>query len=375
MRRATPWTAILCAAALALLGGCVKAPPAPPVETAAATNAHETVPAAQPAAVPVENVPATGTVAAPETTPEAPTSAAPNSAAPEPAGGQSPRKPAQPRTPEAAAPRVARAAAAAGHQQAPRESGVSLKTMRTPSGVEMVLIPAGSFRMGATGHNEDEAPVHTVKVDAFWMDRTAVTQEQFARMELPDPSHFKSPKNPVEQINWPQAVVFCNRRSEADGLQPCYNEETSECNFAASGYRLPTEAEWEYTCRAGTTTPYWFGSDPRRLGEYAWFSDNSSQRTHPVAQRKPNPWGLYDMYGNVAEWCNDAYDKTYYRTSPVSNPRGPAKGKLYVLRGGAWTWRADQIRSSARMPDNPGFADACLARDAIGFRCVRKASG
>ncbi|MCX7043857.1 MAG: SUMF1/EgtB/PvdO family nonheme iron enzyme [Candidatus Sumerlaeota bacterium] len=256
---------------------------------------------------------------------------------------------------------------------APSPSAAAAKIITTSSGVEMVFIPAGDFKMGAAGWNEDEAPVHAVKIGAFLMDRTEVTQEQYAKMEMPDPSHFKNPKNPVEQVNWPQAAQFCNRRSEAEGLKPCYNEATAECDYEAPGYRLPTEAEWEYACRAGTSGAYSFGDDPLRLGEYAWFADNASKKTHLVAQKKPNPWGLYDIYGNVSEWCNDVYDKGYYAASPQDNPRGPAKGKMYILRGGAWTWRADQIRSSARMPDSPGFADTCLARDAIGFRCVRKA--
>ena len=166
--------------------------------------------------------------------------------------------------------------------------------------------------------------------------------------------------------------MFCNSRSEAEGLTPCYNEDTVECNFQASGYRLPTEAEWEYACRAGTTTPYYYGGDPGKLNAYAWFVDNAAKKTHPVAQKKANPWGLFDMMGNVAEWCNDNYAKDAYRTSPASNPHGPAQGKLYVLRGGNWTTTAERLRSSARGSETPGFTDACLARDAIGFRCVRK---
>ena len=242
----------------------------------------------------------------------------------------------------------------------------------TPSGVEMVLIPAGTFEMGGSGGEADEAPVHSVKIDAFLMDRTEVTQEQFARLELPDPSHFKNPRNPAEQVTWVQAIVFCNRRSEAEGLKPCYDEETLECNYQASGYRLPTEAEWEYACRAGTNGAYSCGDDSRKLGEHAWFAGNAAKRTHPVAQKRPNPWGLYDMHGNVAEWCNDAYAKDYYAHSPAENPCGPASGALCVLRGGAWASDSQQLRSAARLGDNPGFTDACLARDAIGFRCVRK---
>jgi formylglycine-generating enzyme required for sulfatase activity len=246
-------------------------------------------------------------------------------------------------------------------------------TITTQGGVEMVLIPAGSFRMGNHGTKEDENFVHMVTVGSFLMDRYEVTQAEFDKYQLPNPSHFKGPTLPVEQVTWAQAAVYCNARSRAEGLTPCYNEDTAECNFDADGYRLPTEAEWEYACRAGTDSDYGFGGDARKLSDYAWFADNSGKKTHPVGEKKPNAWGLFDMHGNVAEWCNDIYDKDYYRNSPAENPHGPADGKEYVLRGGAWKSAADALRSSSRLAESPGFSDACLARDAIGFRCVRKA--
>ncbi len=259
----------------------------------------------------------------------------------------------------------------------------TLPVIATKSGAEMVLVPAGRFSMGSTDGKPDEAPVHEVWVDSFYMDRTEVTQEQYSRLAVVNPSHFnresfKGENRPVEQISWADAAMYCNLRSRNEGLQPCYDETTTACNFAANGYRLPTEAEWEYACRAGSDKAYCFGSDARQLSQYAWFGENADKKTQPVAQRKPNPWGLYDMCGNVAEWCNDVYDPAYYAKSPqaenpVENPRGPAEGERYVLRGGAWNSTVDACRSSARVGENPGFQDACFARDAIGFRCVRRA--
>ncbi|MBI5821006.1 MAG: SUMF1/EgtB/PvdO family nonheme iron enzyme [Verrucomicrobia bacterium] len=251
---------------------------------------------------------------------------------------------------------------------------VALPTIQTKSGSEMVLIPAGEFVMGHAGGKPDEVPAHTVRVEAFLMDRTEITQQQFAKLmrDNPSPSHFRGPDRPVEQVSWSEAALYCNLRSKDEGLQPCYDETTAKCNFAANGYHLPTEAEWEYACRAGTTTGYSFGADPRQLSQHGWFAENAGKTTQPVARKKPNAWGLFDMHGNVAEWCNDIYDASYYPKSPAANPRGPDDGERYVLRGGAWNSTAERCRSAARRYESPGFQDACFARDAIGFRCVRR---
>jgi len=239
-------------------------------------------------------------------------------------------------------------------------------------GAQMVVVPGGWFEMGDARGADDEKPVHRVWVDGFLMDRFEVTQKQYEELMTANPSHFKGADRPVEQISWANAALFCNARSRAEGLEPCYDEETGECHFNASGYRLPTEAEWEYACRAGTSGSYFFGPDASRLDRYAWHAGNAQKRTHPVGRKRPNPWGLYDMYGNVAEWCNDVYDAGYYARSPNRNPRGPRDGKRYVLRGGSWKSGPEMCRSAARMAEDPGFQDACFARDTIGFRCVRK---
>lgn len=250
------------------------------------------------------------------------------------------------------------------------------KTIATKSGIDMVVIPAGFFEMGGKQGRDDEKPVHKVWIDSFLMDRTEMTQAAWEKVgkeaALSNPSNFAGPDLPVNQVKWDQAAKFCNARSRYEGLKPCYNEDTAECDFEADGYRLPTEAEWEYACRAGSATDYSFGSDARKLGAAGWFADNAGKKTHPVGQKQANAWGLFDMHGNVAEWCNDLYDKDYYAKSADKNPRGPADGKENVLRGGSWKSSADATRSSYRLGETPGFSDACLARDAIGFRCVRK---
>ncbi len=204
------------------------------------------------------------------------------------------------------------------------------------------------------------------------MDQSEVTQEAYEKVMHKNPSRRKNPSNPVEQVTWSAAARFCNARSVLEGLTPCYDTNSWECNFSATGYRLPTEAEWEYACRAGSTTRYSFGDGPEALRTFAWFDGNSQAMPHPVGQRKPNAWGLYDMQGNVWEWCNDFYGAKYFRSSSTDNPRGPQEGEKRVLRGGAWSSSADACTSWARNRDEAGITDICLTMDSNGFRCVRR---
>jgi len=250
-----------------------------------------------------------------------------------------------------------------------------LPTTRTRGGVVMVRIPAGRFRMGSADGEVDERPPHTVRLDAFHMDRTLVTQAEYQRLMGHNPCKRKGrPTNPVEQVSWAQAARYCNARSREDGLESCYDPATWTCDFSKAGYRLPTEAEWEYACRAGTTTKWHCGDKPEMLQVHAWYKPNAGKRPRPVGRKSPNPWGLADMGGNLWQWCNDTYARDYYKTSPPRNPRGPATGDFKVCRGGSWNSPADHCRSAARFKENPAFVRACFGRDEHGFRCVRTAA-
>ena len=190
-------------------------------------------------------------------------------------------------------------------------------------------------------------PQHRVKIaKPFYLGVTEVTQEQYERVMGENPSEFKDePQCPVERVSWEDAEKFCERLSEKEGKT----------------YRLPTEAEWEYACRAGSTTKWCFGDSESQLGDYAWYDDNSDSTTHPVGQKKPNGWGLYDMHGNVYEWCGDWYDE--YSDSPSTDPTGPSSGSFRVLRGGSWIDTAGDCRSAGRYRDSPGNGN-----DLLGFR-------
>ena len=247
------------------------------------------------------------------------------------------------------------------------------EVIQPPSGGELLLIPAGEFTLGQQGGRADEAP-HAVSVTSFYMDRYLVTQELYQKIMGVNPSKRKGKQNPVERIQWTDAVRFCNKCSELDGLTPCYDLQTWDCRFEADGYRLPTEAEWEYACRAGSRTRYFFGDDAAKARQYAWLKPYSGGMTRPVGQKLPNAWGLHDMLGNVWEWCNDWYSEGYYQESPRLNPRGPATGKQRALRGGAWDCAVEKCTGAYRSKEFPVFADACFGSDTYGFRRVRSSA-
>jgi formylglycine-generating enzyme required for sulfatase activity len=261
---------------------------------------------------------------------------------------------------------VAAAAGCAGNNPAGSPS-------RAPSET-MVLIPSGTFTMGDGGGRPDEAP-HTVSVSSFYLDTYPVTQELYEKVMGVNPSKHRGKKNPVERTQWTDAVRFCNRSSEREGLTPCYDLDTWECDFNANGYRLPTEAEWEYACRAGNAGKYCFGDDEAELAKYAWFKPLSQGKPRPVGQKLPNRWGLYEMHGNVWQWCHDWYSETPSVETPAEDPHGPATGKMRVLRGGAWDCTAEKLRSAYRHKEFPVYSDACFGADSYGFRRARKAIG
>ena len=248
------------------------------------------------------------------------------------------------------------------------------KEITTESGVQMVLVPGGTFTMGDENGEVDEPP-HEVTVSPFYIDRFEVTQQEYERVMESNPSKVKSKRNPVEQVRWSDAVRYCNARSRLEGLDPAYDLKTWKCRFDANGYRLPTEAEWEYAARAGTETAYCFGNSDDKLKQHAWFKANAGGKPRPVKQRKPNAWGLYDMLGNVWEWCDDFYKVDYYLESAKKDPKGPESGEKKVLRGGCWSSNPDACRSAYRYNENPAYTDACFGYDIYGFRCVRNYEG
>jgi formylglycine-generating enzyme required for sulfatase activity len=222
-------------------------------------------------------------------------------------------------------------------------------------GMEFILIWAGEFTMGSPenekDHGSNEGPQHKVKITKpFYMQTTEVTQSQWKAVTGNNPSYFKGDDLPVEQVSWDDAQEFLKKLSAKENVK----------------YRLPTEAEWEYGCRAGSTTRFCFGDDESKLGEYAWFRANSDSKTHPVGGKKPNAWGLYDMHGNVWEWCQDWFDADYYKKSPAEDPQGPATGENRVLRGGSWDFLDNLCRSAVRGGYGPSLRDY-----GMGFRLAR----
>ena len=250
------------------------------------------------------------------------------------------------------------------------------------SSPEMVLVEAGSFEMGSEDGAADAQPVHVVTISrSFYMAKYPVTYEEYdlfcdeiVGRTRPEDTGWGRGAMPVSALTWYDAVAYCNWLSEKEGLTPCYSGKgkATKCDFTANGYRLPTEAEWEYAARGGHLSKgyeYAGSDDPDGV---AWYADNSEGRTHPVGQKQPNELGLYDMSGNLFEWCWDWYAEDYYSASPSGDPQGPLsapKGPFWELnrvrRSGSWREAPDAIRVTYRSLDYASYVGD------NGFRLAR----
>jgi formylglycine-generating enzyme required for sulfatase activity len=207
--------------------------------------------------------------------------------------------------------------------------------------LQTVLIPNGTFKMGNQGTYSGmifipESPIHDVTISSsFYMSKFEVTQELYIAVMGVNPSNIKNPDRPVERLSWYDAVSFCNKLSDKDGLTKCYkiNGSNIVCDWAANGWRLPTEAEWEYACKAGSTSDFYNGNNESDLAQIAWYSGNSGDSTHNPGLKKPNKFGLYDILGNVFEWV---WDWRGNYSGPDTDPTGPSNGTVKIIRGGSW---------------------------------------
>jgi formylglycine-generating enzyme required for sulfatase activity len=243
----------------------------------------------------------------------------------------------------------------------------------------MVRIEGGTFTIGSPsneyGRRSWEGPQHLVTVSAFYMGKYEVTQAEYQSVMGTNPSILKGSNLPVENVSWYDAVEFCNRLSQQEGLTPAYSGSGSSttCNWNANGYRLPTEAEWEYACRAGTTTPFSTGNNittnqANYNGNYPYNNNATGifrNTTTPVGSFASNPWSLYDMHGNVWEWCWDWYGD--YSIWTQTDPHGPVSGYYRMLRGGSWVDHGQYLRSAYRTMVDPSYG----GDSGIGFRLVR----
>lgn len=205
--------------------------------------------------------------------------------------------------------------------------------------LEMAAIPGGSFKMGRYWRGiENSYPIHKVNLKPFFIGKHEVTQAQWKAVMGTNPSHFKGEDLPLESVSWNDAKEFCQKLSKITGKE----------------YRLPSEAEWEYAALAGSTGDYCFGNKESLLPEYAWYRGNSEAKTHPVGQKKPNVWGLYDMHGNVGEWCEDVWHDNYEK-APTDGSAWTTGGNQdrRLLRGGAWYYFTVLARAAARLDFNP----------------------
>ena len=235
---------------------------------------------------------------------------------------------------------------------------------------EMQAIPGGEFTMGSKNGNADEAPAHKVKLDPFWMSKVEITWdifEPFLYKDFEVSNNLKPISKEIDAVTRPTKpyldMTFGMGKQNYPAIAMTQYNAIQFCKwlYVRTGvfYRLPTEAEWEYACRAGTTSAYYFGDDDKKIAEYAWFKSNSEKKTHEVGLKKPNAWGLYDMHGNVAEWTYDQYIPDFYKNTGKADLKNPVAvaDKLYplVIRGGSYEDDAKALRSSARRASEPAW--------------------
>lgn len=247
---------------------------------------------------------------------------------------------------------------------------------------EMILVEGGKYMMGSNSTlAANEKPAHEVMVNSFYMAKTECTFQEFDAFckatgwRLPDDDYKWGRGNrPVLDVKWVDALMYCNWLSQQENLTQCYQIEFKgstikvECSFEANGYRLPTEAEWEYAARGGNKSKGFNASGSNNVDEIAWYNGNSNNKSQPVGLKKPNELGIHDLNGNVWEWCWDWYDEKYYSGSPKDNPKGPKSSKYRVLRGGSWNYLGSFCTVTQRyllVPDHR----SCF----YGFRVVRTA--
>jgi formylglycine-generating enzyme required for sulfatase activity len=223
---------------------------------------------------------------------------------------------------------------------------ISYDKSKSFSNTGMVFVEGGTFQMGTNDGLSDEKPERTVTVGSYYLGKYEVSQQEWREIMSNSPFSFMGDNLPVENVTWYNAIEFCNKKSERESLKLCYQIGAGSivCDFTADGYRLPTEAEWEFAARGGNKSYAYQYSGSNDIKEAGWYIGNSSPQPQPVGQKKANELGLFDMSGNVWEWCQDWYNKDYYQSGAGIDPRGPSSGRIRILRGGAWNTNAKYCR-------------------------------
>lgn len=254
--------------------------------------------------------------------------------------------------------------------QTTRNKQLSEQERKTIVAKKLLAIPGGCFQMGSLLGPTSEQHIHEIEISPFYMMKCLVTQRDYEKICGVNPSNFTGDLNrPVESVSWFDAIDFCNKWSAVDGLDQVYevSDDDVVMHLDRNGYRLPTEAEWEYACRASSSAEFFWGDDEKLASTFTWFDSNSEDTTHSVGTKQRNGFGLYDMCGNVWEWTSDWFGADYYQHSETTNPLGPEFGESKVLRGGCWFNGVGRLRCGSRLKRLPGLVD-----DVTGFRCVAR---